>query len=77
MFSQDTRTLLALIQAIVGYEWLISGANMVLSGQFSWGLGRRLAAGLKDNPTGWYVSFLRPSCYPTVSSSATRSSWPR
>jgi hypothetical protein len=64
MFSKGTRRLLALIQVIVGYEWLVSGANKVLSGQFPWGLGGRLAAGLKDNPNGWYVSFLRALVLP-------------
>lgn len=64
MFSKGTRTLLALIQAIVGYEWLISGANKVLSGQFPQGLADTLAEGLKDNPNGWYVSFLRAVVVP-------------
>lgn len=64
MFSKGTRNLLALIQAIVGYEWLISGANKVLSGQFPQGLAGTLADGLKDNPNGWYVSFLRAVVVP-------------
>ena len=64
MLSKGTRRLLALIQAIVGYEWLISGANKVLSGQFPQGLGGTLADGLKDNPNGWYVSFLRAVVLP-------------
>lgn len=64
MFSKGTRTLLALIQAIVGYEWLISGGNKVLSGQFPQGLASTLADGLKDNPNGWYVSFLRAVVVP-------------
>lgn len=64
MFSKGTRRLLALIQAIVGYEWLISGANKVLSAQFPQGLAGRLAGGLKDNPNGWYVSFLRALVLP-------------
>ncbi len=59
MFSKGTRVLLALIQAIVGYEWLVSGANKVLSGQFPQGLAAALDDGLKGNPNGWYVSFVR------------------
>lgn len=64
MLSKGTRTLLALIQAIIGYEWLISGANKVLSGQFPQGLAATLADGLKDNPNGWYVSFLHAVVLP-------------
>ncbi|MFI5274696.1 MAG: hypothetical protein ACHQ4H_16820 [Ktedonobacterales bacterium] len=59
MFSKGTRYLLALIQAIVGYEWLVSGANKVLSGKFPQGLGGTLSDGIKNNPNGWYVSFLQ------------------
>lgn len=64
MFSKGTRILLALIQAIVGYEWLVSGANKVLSGQFPQGLAGALNDGLKDNPNGWYVSFVRAVVLP-------------
>lgn len=59
MFSKGMRTLLALIQAIVGYEWLVSGANKVLSGQFPQGLADALNDGLNGNPNGWYVGFVR------------------
>lgn len=64
MFSKGTRILLALIQAIVGYEWLVSGANKVLSGQFPQGLAAALDGGLKGNPNGWYVSFVRAVVLP-------------
>lgn len=64
MFSKGTRTLLALIQAIIGYEWLVSGANKVLSGQFPQGLADTLVDGVKDNPNGWYVSFLNAVVIP-------------
>lgn len=59
MFSKGTRYLLAAIQAIVGYEWLVSGANKILSGTFPQGLASTLTDGLKDNPNGWYVAFLQ------------------
>jgi hypothetical protein len=64
MFSKGTRRLLAVIQAIVGYEWLVSGANEVLSGQFPQRLGGTLADGLKHNPNGWYASFLHAIVLP-------------
>jgi len=59
MFSKGTRYLLAAVQAVVGYEWLVSGANKVLSGSFPQGLADALREGLKDNPNVWYVEFVR------------------
>jgi thiosulfate dehydrogenase [quinone] large subunit len=58
MLSRDARYGLAAIQLIVGAEWLVSGANKVLSGSFPSGLADALQEGLKDNPNGWYVSLL-------------------
>jgi len=59
MFSSGTRYLLAAVQAVVGYEWLVSGANKVFSGSFPQGLADALQEGLKDNPNLWYVDFVR------------------
>ncbi len=59
MFSNGTRYLLAAVQAVVGYEWLVSGANKVLSGAFPQGLADALQEGLRDNPNVWYVDFVR------------------
>lgn len=64
MFSKGTRYLLAAIQAIVGYEWLISGSNKILAGTFPQGLADTLTQNLKDNPNGWYVSFLQGAVVP-------------
>lgn len=64
MLSKSTRYLLAAIQAIVGYEWLVSGGNKLLSGGFPAGLANTLAENLKDNPNGWYVSFLQTVVVP-------------
>jgi thiosulfate dehydrogenase [quinone] large subunit len=58
MLSRDARYGLAAIQLLVGAEWLVSGANKVLSGSFPQGLSDALQEGLKDNPNGWYVSLL-------------------
>lgn len=66
MRNQTTRTLLAAIQAIIGWEWLMSGVNKVLSGTFPQGLSDFLNAGAKDNPNTWYVALLHhyvmPNC---------------
>lgn len=53
------RYLLAAVQGIVGYEWLVSGANKVLNGGFPHGLADALSDGMKNNPNAWYVSLLR------------------
>jgi thiosulfate dehydrogenase [quinone] large subunit len=58
MLSRDARYGLAAIQLLVGAEWLVSGANKLLSGSFPQGLSDALHEGLKDNPNGWYVSLL-------------------
>ncbi len=58
MLSRDARFGLAMIQLLVGAEWLVSGANKVISGTFPQGLADALQEGIKDNPNGWYVSLL-------------------
>ncbi len=64
MLSRATRYLLAAIQAIVGWEWLISGLNKVFSGTFPQGLANTLNQGIQDNPNAWYVSFLHTFVQP-------------
>ncbi len=59
MQQKAARGLLVAIQAIVGWEWVMSGGNKVLSGTFPQGLAGALSDGLKDNPNDWYVAFLR------------------
>lgn len=61
---RDTRWLLAAIQALIGMEWLYSGANKLLSGMFPSGLADTLSDGLKNNPNGWYVAFLQALVLP-------------
>jgi thiosulfate dehydrogenase [quinone] large subunit len=50
---------LALTEAAIGYEWLLSGLNKVLSPDFSTGLAHALAGSLDGNPNTWYVSLAR------------------
>lgn len=64
MLSKGTRYLLAALQAIVGYEWLVSGGNKLLSGVFPQGLAVTLTQNLTQNPNGWYVAFLRTVVVP-------------
>ena len=59
MLNRATRYLLAAIQAIVGWEWIVSGSNKVLSGSFPQSLLDTLNTGIQGNPNAWYVSFLQ------------------
>ena len=64
MLNRSARYILAAIQAIVGWEWLMSGSNKLLSGAFPQGLAEALNEGIKGNPNGWYVTFLQQAVLP-------------
>jgi thiosulfate dehydrogenase [quinone] large subunit len=64
MVHKDARYAMAAVQGILGWEWLVSGSNKVLSGTFSSGLGGTLSDGLKGNPNGWYVAFVQSVILP-------------
>lgn len=64
MSQKTTRWLLAAVQAIIGWEWLMSGSNKLLSGSFPQGLAETLTGMMKDNPDSWYVAFLQHSILP-------------
>ena len=64
MLNRAARYLLAAIQAIIGWEWLVSGMNKVLSGTFPQSLLDTLNTGIQDNPNSWYVSFLQKIVIP-------------
>lgn len=59
MLNRAARYLLAAMQAIIGWEWFVSGSNKVLSGTFPQGLVNILNNGIQNNPNAWYVSFLQ------------------
>jgi hypothetical protein len=59
MLSTTPRRIIAVLQAIIGAEWLISGINKLAFGQFPQGLGDAINENLSDNPNGWYVLFLQ------------------
>lgn len=59
MLNRATRYLLAAIQAIIGWEWTVSGSNKILSGNFPQTLTTTLNTGIQNNPNAWYVSFLQ------------------
>jgi len=64
MLSRDARVGLAVVQLLVGAEWLTSGANKALSGAFPQGLADGLQEGLASNPNAWYLSFLHQVILP-------------
>lgn len=64
MSQKITRWLLAAVQAIVGWEWLMSGSNKLLSGTFPQGLADTLTDMMKSNPDNWYVAFLQGTILP-------------
>lgn len=57
--SRDARWAVAAIQAVIAWEWLVSGANKLLAGNFPQGLADTLDEGIHDNPNGWYVSIIQ------------------
>lgn len=64
MLQKSTRYLLAALQGIIGWEWLMSGGDKLLAGTFPQGLGAALANGIHGNPNGWYVNFLQSYVLP-------------
>lgn len=64
MSHKSARLLLAAIQGIIGWEWLMSGGNKLLAGTFPQQLAGTIAPRLKDNPDGWYVAFLQQLVLP-------------
>lgn len=59
MLQREVRYLLAAIQTIIAWEWMVSGLNKLFSGTFPQELANTLIGGIKDNPNSWYTSFLQ------------------
>lgn len=59
MLSRDARWITAALEGVIAWEWLVSGSNKLLAGNFPQGLAATLADGIKNNPNGWYVEFLQ------------------
>lgn len=64
MLHRTTRYILAAIQAIIGWEWLMSGGNKLLSGTFPQDLANTLNNNMMNNPDSWYVTFLQQNVLP-------------
>lgn len=55
---------LALIEAVLGYLWLVSALNKLLNPQFRPGLARVLQGQFKGNPNQWWVALTRALVLP-------------
>lgn len=64
MLNSASRRIIAVIQAILSVEWLISGLNKLAYGQFPQALGGALSVELQDNPNDWYVAFIQQVILP-------------
>ncbi|SRR5579884_1686624 len=64
MLSATARKIVAALQMILGWEWLMSGCNKLFSGTFPQGLADALGEGVKGNPNDWYVGFLQSVVLP-------------
>jgi hypothetical protein len=64
MLSRDARYLVGIVEGLIAWEWLVSGANKLLAGDFPQGLGVTLSDSLRNNPNGWYVQLLKTLVIP-------------
>jgi hypothetical protein len=64
MLSRDARYLVGIVEGLIAWEWLVSGGNKLLAGDFPQGLGATLSDGLQKNPNGWYVQLLNTFVIP-------------
>lgn len=55
---------LALVEAVIGYEWLISGLDKVFSPKYLPGLGEVLSTSIQNNPNSWWVTFIQQQVIP-------------
>jgi thiosulfate dehydrogenase [quinone] large subunit len=50
---------LALVEAVIGYEWLLSAVNKILSPSFRTGLAAQVKAAISGNPNTWWVALAK------------------
>lgn len=71
MKNRAAIAVIALVQAVVGFEWVKAGWEKVSDPNFIGGLERTIGVFASKNPTGWYKDFLTG----TVSPNATLFGW--
>ena len=62
---------LALVEAVIGYEWLVSALNKLLNPGFRPGLAHTLRIALKDNPNRWWSALVTQLILPQAPAWAT------
>lgn len=67
MRNRGTTAVIALIQAVIGYEWVKAGWEKVSDPNFVPGLGKTLGVFASKNPTTWYKDFLTGVGIPNAS----------
>lgn len=55
---------LAMVEAVIGYEWLLSGLDKVLSARYLPGLANALRTSIQENPHSWWVAFIQQQVLP-------------
>lgn len=55
---------LALVEAVLGYLWLVSALNKLLNAHFRPGLAQALQGMFKDNPNHWWVALVKALVLP-------------
>ncbi len=55
---------LAIVEAVIGYEWLLSALNKMLSPIFRSGLAQQMTMALQGNPNAWWVALARRVALP-------------
>jgi thiosulfate dehydrogenase (quinone) large subunit len=73
--SRAARWGLAAILLLLGYEWLVSGLDKLLSAEYRSGLAGELRDTMADNPNHWYVRFLTDVAIPHARAFAALVEW--
>jgi hypothetical protein len=68
-------TWLCAAQAIVAYEWLVSGVSKLLNPWFSADVPAMLQQGMPGSSNGWYVTLLRDVVLPRFAQSGAVATW--
>jgi thiosulfate dehydrogenase (quinone) large subunit len=55
---------LAMVEAVIGYEWLLSGLDKVLSARYLPGLADALRTSMQENRNSWWVAFIQRQLFP-------------
>jgi hypothetical protein len=66
MKSKAAITLLAFVQAVIGFEWVRAGYEKVSDATFVGGMAHTLGVFAGKNPTGWYKDFLTGIAVPNA-----------